>query len=208
MEVFHGNRHASRPAAVQSRLPDRMASCLPGLFAASIKNHIDMIKSCFYTLAMISRTAEYAIRAMVALRSHGAGAPMLAREISKQTGIPQNYLSKIMHSLGRAGLVSSVRGPGGGFQLRTPSQRVTTYEIVALFEDLGNRRRCFLGKDICSDEHSCSAHDQWKRVWAVYEEFLQKTTLTTLVSDVGVVKLKRKTRPAGRPRAQKTKLRS
>ncbi len=133
---------------------------------------------------------------------------MLAREISKLTGIPQNYLSKIMHALGRAGLVSSVRGPGGGFQLRTPSQRVTAYEIVALFEDLGSRRRCFLGRDICSDEHSCSAHDRWKRVWAVYEEFLQKTTLTTLVSSEGAVNLKRKDKAAGRSRAHKAKHRS
>ena len=157
---------------------------------------------------MISRTAEYAIRAMVALRSHAAGAPMLAREISKQTGIPQNYLSKIMHSLGRAGLVSSVRGPGGGFQPRTPSQRVTVYEIVALFEDVGGRRRCFLGNDICSDEHSCSAHDKWKKVWAVYEDFLQKTTLTTLAADAGVVSLKKKAKTVRRPRARRTTLRS
>ena len=157
---------------------------------------------------MISRTAEYAIRAMVALRSHAAGAPMLAREISRQTGIPQNYLSKIMHSLGRAGLVSSVRGPGGGFQLRKPSKRVTAYEIVALFEDVGSRRRCFLGKDTCSDEHSCSAHEMWKRVWAVYEDFLQKTTLTTLAADTGVASPKRKAKIVRRPRARRKTVRS
>ena len=157
---------------------------------------------------MISRTAEYAIRAMVALRSHAAGGPMLAREISKQTGIPQNYLSKIMHSLGRAGLVSSVRGPGGGFQLRKPAKPVTAYEIVALFEDVGSRRRCFLGNDICSDEHACSAHDMWKKVWAVYEDFLQKTTLTTLAEDQSVEGPKKKARPVRRPRTHRATLRS
>lgn len=110
---------------------------------------------------------------------------MLAREIAGITGIPRNYLSKIMHILAREGLVSSERGPGGGFSLRRSPKAISVFEIVSLFDDLGGEKRCFLGQKKCSDETSCAAHTRWKNVWDIYEAFLTSTTLDSLA--VGAV---------------------
>ncbi|MEW5702545.1 MAG: Rrf2 family transcriptional regulator [Candidatus Zixiibacteriota bacterium] len=129
--------------------------------------------------AMFSRTAEYAVRAMAALQQYH-DALIGAAALSQSTGIPANYLSKIMHALGRAGLVDSTRGPGGGFRLSKPADRVTAYEIVRLFDDLVGQRRCFLGNKTCSATHACAAHHDWSRVWDNYESFLKKMTLERL----------------------------
>jgi len=142
-----------------------------------------MKNSSFELEAMISKTAEYALRAMVALKNRPAGDRVLNRDLSAITRIPQNYLSKIMHTLGRAGLVVSERGPGGGFRLPSKSGEITAYQIVALFEDLDGNRRCLLGKATCRDATGCPAHQAWKAVRESYECFLRDTTLETLSPD-------------------------
>ncbi len=129
---------------------------------------------------MISRTAEYAIRAMAALNQLSDGGLVGAGMLSRASGVPANYLSKILHTLGRAGVVDSVRGPGGGFRLAGPARKLTAYEIVQLFDDLEGKRRCFLGNKTCSDDHACAAHEMWSGVWRKYEAFLRQMTIDRL----------------------------
>lgn len=129
---------------------------------------------------MISRTAEYAIRAMATLNQLSDGGLVGAGTLSKASGVPANYLSKIMHTLGRAGFVASVRGPGGGFRIATSVRKLTAYDIVQLFDDLEGKRRCFLGNKTCSAATACAAHDMWSGVWEKYEQFLHKMTLDRL----------------------------
>lgn len=129
---------------------------------------------------MISKTAEYAIRAMAALNQMSNGELVGVGMLSKAIRVPANYLSKIMHTLGRAGLVDSVRGPGGGFRVAASSRGITAFQIVQLFDDLEGRRRCFLGNKTCSAEHACAAHEMWAGVWNKYEDFLHRMTLDRL----------------------------
>lgn len=131
---------------------------------------------------MISKTAEYALRAMATLDQLSDGDLVGAGALSKVSGVPSNYLSKIMHTLGRAGVVASVRGPGGGFRMARPASKVSAYEIVELFDDLSSKRRCFLGNKTCSAAHACAAHDMWSGVWDGYEAFLHSMTLDRLQS--------------------------
>jgi len=132
---------------------------------------------------MISKTAEYALRAMVALRNQGPQGRVLNRDLSKLTKIPQNYLSKIMHALARSGLVVSERGPNGGFRLRRNAGSITAYQIVTLFEDLDGHKRCLLGEKNCRDSTACPAHEGWKAVRETYERYLKETTLDVLAPD-------------------------
>lgn len=129
---------------------------------------------------MISRTAEYAIRAMASLNQLSDGGLVGAGALSKASGVPSNYLSKIMHTLGRAGFVASVRGPGGGFRIAKSVRQMTAYDVVQLFDDLEGKRRCFLGNKTCSAATACAAHDMWSGVWEKYEQFLHKMTLDRL----------------------------
>ncbi|HEX8906653.1 MAG TPA: Rrf2 family transcriptional regulator, partial [Longimicrobiaceae bacterium] len=68
---------------------------------------------------MLSKTAEYALRALLVLARRGArgGAAVRAEEIADAVGAPRNYMSKTLHALAKQGFVASARGPLGGFTL-------------------------------------------------------------------------------------------
>lgn len=129
---------------------------------------------------MISRTSEYAIRALSTLARLERAECVLVREIADASGVPRNYLSKILNRLRQTGLVRSERGPGGGFQLARPAEQITVLEVVGIFEDIARQRYCFMGNQFCGQADVCQAASKWCQVWQTYEVFLRETTLDQL----------------------------
>lgn len=130
---------------------------------------------------MISTTSEYALRALSYLASQGDGNSVLGRDLARAADVPANYLSKILLSLRRAGLVSTVRGTGGGYRLRRAPQRIRLSQVVDLFDGPDHREGCVLGRHHeCDDDHGCSAHRAWHNVRAAYNHFLTATTLADI----------------------------
>jgi len=123
--------------------------------------------------------------AMATLARHQPEDRVSAVALAKETGIPQNYLSTILHTLGRANLAEGVRGPGGGFRLARAAKQITAHEVVSLFDNLASQGRCLLGLRDCCPEDRCHAHDDWMKVWERYEKFLQRTTLDRMVKRAG-----------------------
>lgn len=78
---------------------------------------------------MISCTAQYALQAVVYLAEH-PGRLVAAHDIAKATGVPYDYLSKVMHALAHAGIVSARRGPSGGFTLAQEPGRLRLIDVV------------------------------------------------------------------------------
>jgi len=130
---------------------------------------------------MLSQTAEYALRAAVWLAEHPDG-PVRVGDLAHALRVPQNYLSKTMHQLARAGVLSSLRGKNGGFQLARPAAGIRLLEIVEPFEPLGDRRTCVLGRAVCSDAAPCRAHERWKEVTKATTAFFSGTTLADLLA--------------------------
>ncbi len=130
---------------------------------------------------MVSRTEEYALRAAVCLaRRYGEGT-VRARDMAKATGIPANYLSKILHQLALAGVVVSERGRAGGFTLAAPPSTVALATVVAPFEPQVQRTRCLLGLPQCSDSNPCGAHERWRVIKEATLKFLSDTTLADVI---------------------------
>ena len=129
---------------------------------------------------MLSQTAEYALRAAVWLAEHSEG-PVRVGDLAHALKVPQNYLSKTMHQLARAGVLTSLRGKNGGFQLARSPGAIRLLEIVAPFEPVGERRTCVLGRAVCSDAAPCRAHDRWKEVARATTAFFSGTTLADLL---------------------------
>ena len=73
---------------------------------------------------MISRTAEYALRAVVVLGLNPVGL-RTTQQIALQTRVPSGYLAKVLQALSRGGLVVSQRGQNGGFVLSRPLEELT-----------------------------------------------------------------------------------
>ena len=129
---------------------------------------------------MLSQTTEYAVRAILHIATRGDGATVRANELAAQIGVPQNYLSKTLHQLARAGLLTSARGPTGGFQLAVPAESLTLQRIVSTFEAL-TPRRCLLGHGICGETPSCTVHARWAPVATSVQTFFTTTTIADLI---------------------------
>lgn len=131
---------------------------------------------------MISQTAEYALRAVLHLAQHSdRSSPVRVGKIADELGIPQNYLSKILHQLARTGVLVSLRGKSGGFWLAAPPDRLPLSAIITPFDRVEERRRCLLGRPQCSDRSACTAHTRWKEVADTVAEFFGHTTIADLL---------------------------
>lgn len=128
---------------------------------------------------MLSSTAEYALRALIVMSRMPVGQPMAGAEIARLTLVPRNYLSKILHALRRAGIVTATRGTGGGYCLGQAPGRIMLADVVEVFDGVGFRSGCFLGKNLpCTDKNPCSIHDRWAGVRQAEAEFLSSTALS------------------------------
>jgi Rrf2 family iron-sulfur cluster assembly transcriptional regulator len=132
---------------------------------------------------ILSQTAIYAIRATLCLADHDPAERVTVDDIAGRLDVPRNYLSKILHVLGRAGILSSTRGPGGGFQLARPPSEVLLFEVVEHFDQLEDKPSCLLGRPECSDRNPCSAHERWRCVSKAVIEFFHCTSIADLSAD-------------------------
>jgi Rrf2 family protein len=135
---------------------------------------------------MLSRTAEYALRAVLYVAEHGSDRLVQVSEMARVLRIPRNYLSKIVHALVREGVLLSTRGKMGGFRLAGPPNRLYVVDVVTPFGSLGETRHCLLGRPNCSDRTACAAHTRWKNVAERVAEFFRETTIAELLESAAM----------------------
>jgi Rrf2 family protein len=130
---------------------------------------------------VLSQTAEYALRAVVALGS-SRGGPMTTQQIAAQTRVPAGYLSKVLQALARAGLVEGQRGSGGGFVLARPAREITVLDVINAVDPLQRIERCPLGRP--DHEHRmCALHRRLDLGIAMMEQVYGQTTIDELLND-------------------------
>lgn len=132
---------------------------------------------------MISQTVEYALRAIVTIAQHD-GQTCTARKIAEIAQIPTAYLSKLMQSLVRGGLVRSQRGLNGGFVLTRDPKDITIWDVVDVIEPMKRIEKCPLG----IKSHSstlCPLHAKIDGAIAATEKIFRETTISELLSDSG-----------------------
>jgi Rrf2 family iron-sulfur cluster assembly transcriptional regulator len=133
---------------------------------------------------MLSTTAQYALRALSQLAATPADEPVRGRELAARSGVPANYLSKLLLTLGNAGLIEASRGTGGGYRLARKPESVFLAEIVELIDGGVARPQCLLGlRQDCSDANPCCAHQSWRSAKLAYLEFLNTTTLADIAGE-------------------------
>lgn len=126
---------------------------------------------------MLSKTAEYALRAAVWLASNGDH-PSSADQLAEVTKVPRRYLHKVLQDLVRGGLVRSQPGPGGGYSLALSPDQITILAVVTAVAPLERIRHCPLG--LPSHTKLCPLHKELDRVYAYAEESLGRVTLGAL----------------------------
>ena len=130
---------------------------------------------------MISQTSRYALQILGYLVREN-GSRSRSEDIAQETGIPANYLSKILNQLRKQGIVEAEKGWGGGFKLRKDALARPIKEILAIFDGVDSTRRedCVFGQPQCDSENPCPLHPYWERIRGTYREMLSQTTVEDL----------------------------
>lgn len=131
---------------------------------------------------MISQAVEYSLRAMVCL-GQNQPTPVTVQFIAEKGQIPAPYLSKLLQGLGRAGLVKSQRGIGGGYCLAREPQAITLADVVNAVEPLQRIRTCPLG--IPGHVALCPLHRRLDLALAQVEQAFASTSLADLLRESG-----------------------
>ncbi len=130
---------------------------------------------------MFSQTVEYALRAAVHLASE-APAPRTTDQIAAATLVPRAYLSKVLQSLAKAGVVQSQRGLGGGMTLAKSPEDLTILEVVNAVEPIQRIRTCPL-ELAAHGIHLCPLHSRLDAALATVEQALGASTLAEVLAD-------------------------
>ncbi|MBP1647146.1 MAG: putative transcriptional regulator [Bacteroidetes bacterium] len=113
---------------------------------------------------IFSRQCEYALQAVLYLALKPSGEMTPIKELAKALKIPYHFLGKILQDLTRKGLLSSHKGPTGGFALDMPSKEITLFHIVDAIDGADFTQTCVLGFPECSGKNPCSAHEKWSQL--------------------------------------------
>jgi Rrf2 family iron-sulfur cluster assembly transcriptional regulator len=128
----------------------------------------------------LTTKGRFAVTAMVDLAMRQTRGPVTLAAISERQHISLSYLEQLFGKLRRRRLVSSVRGPGGGYNLAQPAASVTVADIVTAVDEPLDATQCG-GKENCKDEQRCMTHDLWATLNTKMHEYLSSVSLADLV---------------------------
>lgn len=144
---------------------------------------------------MFSKACEYGIRASIYIAKHSIlNEKVSLKEVAKHTDTPPAFIGKILQKLTRTEVLSSVKGPNGGFFVpKEKIDEVSLYDIVLAIDGDGIFENCSLGLRRCDDQKPCPIHFQFVKFRDEMKEHLKTTSMRFLADQVsdGVTFLKR-----------------
>ncbi len=132
----------------------------------------------------LSTKGRYAVMAMADLAARDTDKPVPLAAIAKSQNISQEYLEQLFARLRRAGLVESVRGPGGGYRLADDPEDVFIIEIIRAADEPLQVTRCADGDGVigCQKGEACITHELWSALSRQICSFLSHITLGDVIN--------------------------
>ena len=134
----------------------------------------------------LTTKGRYAVTAMLDLALHEKKGPISLADISTRQEISLSYLEQLFAKLRRAGLVSSVRGPGGGYRLGHNAESISIANVVDAVNESMDATRCE-GQGNCQKGERCLTHHLWLDLSAQIHEFLSGISLAQLVARKDII---------------------
>jgi Rrf2 family iron-sulfur cluster assembly transcriptional regulator len=128
----------------------------------------------------LTTKGRYAVTAMLDLAIHARIEPVSLGDISERQSISISYLEQLFAKLRKNGLVSSVRGPGGGYQLARHGADIFIAQIIDAVDELVDVTRC-AGQGDCQQGMMCLTHKLWTDLSHQIHTFLSSISLEELV---------------------------
>jgi len=126
------------------------------------------------------KTAQTAIAAMSLLAEvyDGGTTKLSSQEIAERRGLPQPVVAKVLTIVSSLGLVDGTRGPGGGYWLKRPPEKISLLDIVEEFERSDAQIMCPFGPNWCGHGEPCPMHDSLLRMDQQWMAYLRETLLS------------------------------
>jgi Rrf2 family transcriptional regulator, iron-sulfur cluster assembly transcription factor len=129
----------------------------------------------------LTTKGRYAVTAMLDLAIHHGRGPIALADIAQRQGISLSYLEQLFSRLRRRSLVSSVRGPGGGYNLARNAGEIFVAEVIAAVDENVDTTRCG-GAQNCQNNGPCLTHDLWHDLSERIYDYLNHISLQDLVN--------------------------
>ncbi len=135
---------------------------------------------------MLTNSSKYALKAVLYLTLHSdENHKLQVKDISEKINIPKAYSGKLLQALAKRNIISSSRGPRGGFYVDEGNKKQT---IMAIIDTIDGRKKmdaCLLGLDACNEENPCPLHDLFASSRSKMIKVFEETTLDDLVGSLG-----------------------
>ena len=132
---------------------------------------------------MFSKTCGYALRAVVYL-AYKTPLKLSIKDISAELDMPEHFTGKILQSLSKQGIVSSNKGPNGGFYMTERQLNTPIYEVVKAIDGTREFESCVLGLNECNELSPCPMHDEYKPLRMSYYNMFKGKTILSLAEEL------------------------
>ena len=131
----------------------------------------------------LSTKGRYAVMALADLAANTDGRPVTLAEIAERQQISLSYLEQLFAKMRRAGLVTAIRGPGGGYLLAHPAEQTRIADIILAVDEPIRATRCTPGQPIgCrGNESRCMTHDLWEELGNQIYLYLSSVSVADVV---------------------------
>ena len=135
---------------------------------------------------MLSNTSKYALRAVIYLSVNTRnGGKIGIKKISSDLDVPTPFLGKILQTLAKHKLLSSTKGPSGGFGLGKPADKIFLMDVVEIVDGIDNFHKCAIGVKYCSEqEYPCALHSRYARLRDEMKDLFKSETIEEVARDV------------------------
>ena len=130
----------------------------------------------------LTTKGRFAVTALVDMAMYGGKKPVSLNEIAGRETLSVAYLEQLFGKLRRAGLVVSIRGPGGGYLLARSPDEISAGDIVDVVEDNLDATQCGGTSDCHHSGIECLTHELWASLNQTLETVLRNATLSRLVA--------------------------
>jgi Rrf2 family iron-sulfur cluster assembly transcriptional regulator len=128
----------------------------------------------------LTTKGRFAVTAMMDIALQEGSQPVALNEISERQNISLSYLEQLFGKLRRRALVTSVRGPGGGYRISRSPESITVGEIIRAVDETVDATQCG-GLKNCKDDKECITHELWTGLNEHIFDYMDTVKLSDLV---------------------------
>ena len=139
---------------------------------------------------MFSNSSKYALKAVLYLAVHtDENTKMMVKDISERINVPKAYLAKLLQELSKRKIISSTRGPKGGFYINPSNKNQTLMQIIEVIDGKKKMESCVLGLEDCNEQKPCPIHRLISPSRSKMIALLESKTINDLATDLELNKV-------------------